>query len=80
MANTTVSVNNRLKAYNSKTKQKDVPMFGAKIDRSFANNRYFYVAKGFSEDKQHKLALVLTLEKADKAINDGVASRGEGWD
>lgn len=70
----------RLTAYNMKTKEKNVPMYKAIINKTVANNRATYVAKGTTEDGTMKLSTVTSLSKAEEAINAGVATKGEGWD
>lgn len=64
----------RLTAYNVKTKTKAVPMNDAVIDRN--GNRCF--AKGKSDDGDSMCAAV-GLAKAEEAIKNKVATKGEGW-
>lgn len=75
-----MSEDKRLTAYNTKTKQKGVPMFNAKISKNVSGNRTNYVAQGTTEDGSAKLSSILSATKAEEAINAGVAARGKGWD
>lgn len=72
----------RLTAYNSSTKEKNVPIYDAKINKisSRSSKRVSYMIKGKSQDGKYNLSAVTSAAKAEEAINAGVASRGEGWD
>lgn len=61
--------------YCMSTKQKNVPMKNVIINKH--GNRY--VAKG-DDGKGHNMAVIMNAEKANKAIEDGLAKKGEGWD
>jgi hypothetical protein len=61
-------------AYNVKTKEKNVPMLKAVVDRS--GNRCF--AKGESADGQ-KMCVAIGLANAEKEIAAGNATKGTGW-
>lgn len=70
----------RLTAYNVKTKEKGVPIYNAVIKKTSWLNRSSYTAKGTTEDGSTKLSAILSLARAEEAINAGVAARGEGWE
>lgn len=61
-------------AYCVKTKEKNVPMLKAKIDVTKGR----YIAKG--EDKDgNKMTAIMSGDNAKKAIKDGHAKKGDGW-
>lgn len=76
----TINENGRLKAYNTAKKEKGVPMYNVVINKIHNGNYTSYMAKGTTQDGANKLALKVTAVKAEEAINNGVAARGEGWD
>lgn len=76
---TAIDESKRLTAYNVKTKQKNVPMYNVAIMAKKTGNRTAYIAQGTDKEGKYKLVLMLSLAKADEAINAGVAARGVGW-
>lgn len=63
-------------AYNMRTKEKNVLMHDAVIDIS--NGRY--IAKGHDGTKeQQKLTTIMGQAAAEAAIENGWATKGEGW-
>lgn len=81
MADTiTIDESKRFTAYNTKTKQKGVPIYNAEVHKIVQGNKKSYIVKGTTQDGAQKLSAVTSLEKAEAGINAGVAARGTGWD
>lgn len=64
----------QITAYCMKTKEKNVPMLKAKIDRS--GKRFF--AKG-EDAAGNKMCAAIGEATANAAIKAGQAKKGEGW-
>jgi hypothetical protein len=63
-----------LTAYCMKTKEKNVPIQDAKID--IKNGRFI---AGGHDGNGNKLTTILGKDKAEAAIEAGIAEKGEGW-
>lgn len=61
-----------IKAYCLKTKEKNVPMQDAVIEKTAKGG---YIAKGH-DGKGNKMSAILGEEKALQALKDGVATKG----
>lgn len=66
----------QITAYCMKTKEKNVPMVDAVIH--IKSGRYMAMGHDGSKAK-NKMVTVMSKEKAEAAIADGVATKGEGW-
>lgn len=71
---TAKAATNGLTAYCMKTKEKNVPMLDPVIDIS--NGKY--IAKGHDADG-NKLTSILSQSKAEAAVEEGIAEKGQGW-